>query len=744
MCRQFNSGPRHRLSSSIPDHQSVPQGRSFGGVAVRLLALSLAALTACSGPLPSTSPEPSNAAASAPTQSPTPTPTPRPLTDVRSVGVFGTSVAASGDFSGPGKSQIALLQDPLRDSSVKITVRDANADGETFSESTWLTTAPRSFMISRAKFVVADVTFDGKDDLVALYDAGENRSSLLVFKSTGTAFMPPEQWWLGQDYPWSRARYVMAGKFAANGHDAVLVAYQDEGFDMRIHYFDSSGSAFTFGGSQGVYDSGPGQVDLSRVRFVVGRFTRSGGAQQLAALYQYPNARVRLNVFDPSPSGLVLQTGVYKTAEGEYDLARASVVAADVTGDGKDDLLSLYGDPDGSAHVHVFDSAAGFRPSNSWTGWATLPAASTCGGATALLVGDWNGDRRVDALGLAPTDGTPARSALLRNLGTSFKVTATTEETLCPRWPLTGLPLAIGDSPTKRPLYVKVDNNPTARPHYGISKADQVYEWLVEGLTTRLAAVFQSRDPDVIGSVRSVRMTDLPVVPSLGAALVYTGGGPEELMALHYDEAVAHRYIDLRPGFGWGYRVGFRPAPYNYFTTYRALQDAMTNAPDADQPANVPAWDFLPPTITDPLAGGFAGSVAASSISVPYRALFGVRYQYNEGARTYARFDDGVREVDAASGEAIAAKHIVIILTEVHFTDAFVLDPACNPKLDMVLIGTGEGSVFRDGKRQDVTWSRPDIFDVFTLRNQTGDTVRLAPGQTWIHIVPKDWTIPSQ
>ncbi len=724
------------------NYPSVPQGRSYGRVAVRLLAFSVAALTACSSSVPSASAEPSVAIAS-PSPSPTPTATPRPLVDVRSVGVFGTSVAASGDFSGPGKSQIALLQDPLADSSLRITVREANADGETFSESTWLTTGPQSFNLARAKFAVADVTFDGNDDLVALYDAHENRSTLLVFKSTGTSFMPPEQWWIGDDYLWSRARYIMAGKFGANGHDSVLVAYQNESFDMRIHHFESTGTSFTFGGTQGAYDSAPGQVDLSRMRFAVGRFTRSGGAQQLAALYQYPNSRVRLNVFEPSPTGFLLQSNVYETAEGEYDLGRASIVAADVTGDGKDDLLSLYGDPDGSAHVQVFDSAATFKPSNSWAGWAALPAASICAGATALLVGDWNGDRRVDALGLAPTDGTVARSALLRNLGTSFKVTATSEETLCPRWPLTGLPLA-GGSATKRPLYVKVDNNPTARPHYGISKADQVYEWLVEGLTTRLAAVFQSRDPDVIGSVRSVRMTDLPVLPSLDAALVYTGGGPEELMTLHYDEAVAHRYVDLKPGFGWGYRVAFRPAPYNYFTTYRAVQDAMTSVPDADQPAKVPAWDFLPPTITDPLAGGFATSVAATTISVPYRALFGVRYQYNDASRTYARFIDGVREVDAANGESVAAKNIVVILTEVHFTDAFGLDPAGNPKLDMVLRGTGQGIVFRDGRREEVTWTRPDIFDVFTLTNAAGEAVRLAPGQTWIHIVPKDWTIPSQ
>lgn len=722
---------------------SVPVEQSFRRAVMKLLALSVAALTACSTPLfPSASEAPTGAVAS-PSSTPSPTPTPRPLSDVRSVGVFGTSIAASGHFSGPGKSLIAILQDPSGDASLRISVREANADGETFSESTWLTLPARSFTQIRVKVAVADVTFDGKDDLVALYDAGEHRSKLLVFRSTGTAFMEPETWWVGENYLWSRARNLLAGKFSANDHDAVLIAYQHENFDMRIHYFESTGSAFTFGGSQGVYASGPGQMDLAQMRFAVGHFTRTGGAQQLAAFYQYPSGRVRLNLFDPSPSGLVLQANVYETAEGEYDLGRASVVAADVTGDGKDDLISLYGDADGSGHVHVFDSANSFRPSNSWAGWAALPAAAVCAGGTALIVGDWNADRRVDALGLAPTDGMQSRSELLRNMGTSFKVTSTTEEILCPRWPLTGMPLG-GGSATKRPLYVKIDNNPTARPHYGISRADQVYEWLVEGLTTRLAAVYQSRDPDVIGSVRSVRMTDLPIVPSLGAAIVYSGGGPEELMALHYDDAVAHRYIDLRPGYGWGYRVEFRPAPYNYFTSYRAVQDAIAAAPDADQPAIVPAWDFLPPSATDPLAGGLNGSIDATTISVPYRPLFGVRYEYDAATRAYTRFQNGVREVDPANGEAVAAKNIVIIHTDVHSTDAFGLDPAGNQKLDMVLTGAGPGSVFRDGRRQDVTWSRPDIFDVFVLRNATGEVVRLSPGQTWIHIVPKDWTIPSQ
>ena len=706
----------------------------------RALALATAALVACTASTPQATPAPSEEAQSSP--APTATPLP-PLKPARSVSQVGSGFAASGDFRGDGRSQIALVEPSVGDASLQIAVREPSADGDSFSESVWLTSGPNTFRLNRAKLAVGDVTNDGKDDLIALYDESENRSGLLVFRSTGSSFSPAENWWDGEDYTWNRARSVVAGNFSGNGHEGVMVAYQYENFEMRIHYFESTGSAFTFGGTQGAYDSGPAKFDLSLARFSVGHFTRTGGAQQIAALYQSPNAKAKLLLFDPTASGLALTDKVYETNEGEYDLKRASIGAADVTGDGKDDLVAVYGEADGSAKVQVFDSSNSFQPAGGFAGWVSLPAGSSCAGATAVLLGDWNGDRKVDADAIAPADALQVRSNVLRNMGGAFKLTSTSEEVVCPRWPLTGMPLD-GGSASKRPLYVKIDNNSHARPHYGITKADQVYEWLVEGLTTRLAAVYQSKDPNVLGSVRSARMTDTPIIPSLGGAFVYSGGGPEELMRIHYDAFVSYRYIDLAPSYGWGYRVGFRDAPYNYFTTYRNLLDALAAAPDGDQPVSIPSWDFLPPSVSDPLAGGFTGSADASSITVPYRPGFEVSYRYDPASRSYARFQDGVREIDGETREVVAAKNIVVVQTEVHFTTDFGLDPAGNPKLDMTLVGTGKGSVFRDGKRQDVTWTRPDIFDVFTLRNASGEAVRLLPGQTWIHIVPADWTIPSQ
>ena len=701
---------------------------------MRPLVVLAALLLGCSSSLPQS--EPSSSPTAQPSVAASQTPKPPQPVRARSVAALGSGFVASGDFQGTKTSQVAFIQDPAGDLGVSITVGKGSAEPATAAP--WFKSDANFLALARLKLAVMDVDADGKDDLVGLYDSGANTSRLYVFRSTGSAFAFAGPWWSG-DLNWARARAVLAGRFASAEKDALLIAYQDDGAQMRIFAFEPSGAKLV-PASDAVYNSGRGQWDLSKARFAVGRFTRTTGADQLVAMYP-SGARAKLQLFEPGAKGLALQAGVYET-DADYDVSRATLAAADVNADGRDDLVALYVDADGGARIHVFDPASSWRPMSGLTGLASLPAGAMCASTGALVVGDWDSDGRADALALAPGAANAIRVHRLASAGTTLTASSGTDALRCPVWPLTGIPTN-GANTTTRPLFVKVDNNPTARPHYGIAKADQVYEWLVEGLTTRLAAVFHSQQPDVIGSVRSARMTDRPILPSLGAAFVYTGGGPEELMAIHYDEAVGHRYVDIAPSYGWGYRVPFRPAPYNYFTTYAALKGAIAAAPDGEQPALIAPWSFLATATGDAQAGGFAGSVPASSITIPYRAGFAVGYTYTPATRSYGRAQDGVREVDGATNQVIAAKDVVVILTEVRFTTDFGLDPAGNPKLDMILTGTGKGVVFRDGLRQDVTWSRPDIVDAFSFRNANGEVVLLSPGQSWIHIVPKDWTIPS-
>src|ERR1700728_2212526 len=63
---------------------------------------------------------------------------------------------------------------------------------------------------------------------------------------------------------------------------------------------------------------------------------------------------------------------------------------------------------------------------------------------------------------------------------------------------LTGLPDPTAVTKRRSALTIKMDNTPQAHPQYGINEADVVYEEIVEGGITRLAAIFNSRVPKVV------------------------------------------------------------------------------------------------------------------------------------------------------------------------------------------------------------------------------------------------------
>ena len=313
-------------------------------------------------------------------------------------------------------------------------------------------------------------------------------------------------------------------------------------------------------------------------------------------------------------------------------------------------------------------------------------------------------------------------------------------------WPLTGKPAKVG-AVDKRPLVVKIDNVPDARPHYGITQADMVFEILVEGYVTRLAAVFQSQDASTIGNIRSARLADRSLTPMVRGALVYSGTSAYE-MPLIQGDASAGKYVDLSADYTGGYyRVNFRPGPYNMFTSATAMRQAIA-AKGADDPQAVPGWGFFADPDHAPTIGGMIGALPATELTIPYREDSSrVQYKFDEKSRTYARWQNAgskaVRDVDAANSQPVAAANVVIVQTEI-WEVAQIVDAAGSHAHDMRLTGTGAASVFRDGLRQDGTWYRATETDPFVFKNQSGERIVLDPGQTWVHVIPNDWTVTSQ
>src|SRR2546422_11084865 len=184
-------------------------------------------------------------------------------------------------------------------------------------------------------------------------------------------------------------------------------------------------------------------------------------------------------------------------------------------------------------------------------------------------------------------------------------------------WPLTGKPLKVG-AVDKRPLVVKIDNVPAARPHYGITQADMVFEILVEGFVTRLAAVYQSQDAQMIGNIRSARLADRSLTPMVRGALVYSGTSTYEKPLIQSD-ASDGKYIDLSADYTSGYyRGNFRPGPYDMFTSAAAMRQAMA-AKGGDSPQPGPARGFLRDPDHAPTIAGMTGASVATDITIPYR-----------------------------------------------------------------------------------------------------------------------------
>jgi len=313
-------------------------------------------------------------------------------------------------------------------------------------------------------------------------------------------------------------------------------------------------------------------------------------------------------------------------------------------------------------------------------------------------------------------------------------------------WPLNGKPATLGAT-DRRPLVVKIDNAPAARPHYGLAQADMVFEILVEGFVTRLAAVFQSQDPQTIGAVRSARLADRSLTPMFDGALVYSGTSAYAWSLISQD-AARGKYIELSADHAGGYyRVSFRDAPYNLFTSAQNMRQQLA-AMGRQGPAKVPAWGFLASAEHPATVAGMAGATEAAAITIPYREDSSlVTYKYDDKTRTYERFQNSagkaVREMDALTKTPVNAANVVVVHTEIWEVPE-ITDAAGSHAHDMRLLGKGSATVFRDGLRQEATWSRARETDPFTFTNAAGQQILLSAGQTWVHVIPVEWEVPSK
>ena len=283
---------------------------------------------------------------------------------------------------------------------------------------------------------------------------------------------------------------------------------------------------------------------------------------------------------------------------------------------------------------------------------------------------------------------------------------------------LTGLPDPTALTKRRSALTIKMDNTPEAHPQYGVNRADVVYEEIVEGGITRLAAIFNSNLPTEVGPVRSVRRTDRAIVFPIGGIFAFSGGAQYAISSI---ETAPVKLIDQSNAGAAMFRVSTRPPPHNLFA------NAVLLSKEGGKVHPPPALFTYVPRKAPPVGA------PVGSFTVNFLSGFATSYQWDPKGRDWLRSIFGAPDV-TATGVRVAPTNVIVM--SVKYYGGVGVEGSYAQ-----MVGSGPVEVFSDGRVQRGSWFRRNIHLKTAYRSASGKVINLRPGQTWVELLATGETV---
>ena len=270
-------------------------------------------------------------------------------------------------------------------------------------------------------------------------------------------------------------------------------------------------------------------------------------------------------------------------------------------------------------------------------------------------------------------------------------------------------------------LVVKVDDTKDARPQIGLESADVVYVEQVEAGLTRVAAVYSSVLPELIGPVRSARISDIELFAQFGrVGLAYSGAQTKMrpvLAAANIENLSAERnpptIFTKDPN-----RIG----PVNMILKPALLLErANARAGTQIDSMTKPAWSF---------GDAPRGETLTSTAKIKWpNARYELRW--DEVSKKYLIYFNGEPNM-AASGSQLAADTAIIQLVSI--TPSIYGDKFGGVTPLSKTTGSGKAIMLRDGFSYQLTWQRDLATDATTWLSADGKVANFKPGKIWIFL----------
>ena len=273
-------------------------------------------------------------------------------------------------------------------------------------------------------------------------------------------------------------------------------------------------------------------------------------------------------------------------------------------------------------------------------------------------------------------------------------------------------------------LAVKIDDTASAHPQVGIASADVVYIEQVEGGLTRLAAIFSSKVPDLVGPVRSARISDIELLSQYGkVGLVYSGA--QKLM---YPVINAANLFDVganRLGPSIYFNDPDRNPPYAMMARLPELFKEIRERNYSLVQGKNMGWNF-----GEEQEGLIP--ILSSEVSWP-AAKYSIKWSTEE--KRWLLFHNGRPNLDS-NGFHLGAG--TFLIQKVSITDSIYKDKVGGVTPFSATVGEGECFLLRDGGYLPCNWSRPTDESGTSFTDKQGRAIFFAPGQIWFALTDRE------
>ena len=263
---------------------------------------------------------------------------------------------------------------------------------------------------------------------------------------------------------------------------------------------------------------------------------------------------------------------------------------------------------------------------------------------------------------------------------------------------------------------VKFDDTSAAHPQDGVEAADIVYITEVEAGFTRLMGIYSSNYPEVLGPIRSARISDLSILGEYGKVGFLYSGAQSKMRPIISAANLVNLSAERNPPSIY-FNDPARRSPYSMMVRPNLLLEKVGDV----ELAKVPGWQH-----------GARAEDARKIISAEIEwanASYEAAWSVEE--KRFLLKHNGKANI-ASSGIQLGSPMMVIQIVKISPSEYGDKFGGVTPKSEV--IGSGDGYLLRNQSVVKALWNRASLSEPTTWSLEDGSPAYFAPGQIWFFL----------